>query len=99
VHRLADDVLAQHRADHREPVAAPRERCDSGPLEVNVADRPVLAGDLAEQQGASVTQTRDEAAELVSGVGLRDGRGPIGHQRADQKPQTVRAAQPRRIQT
>ena len=37
VHRLADDVLAQHRADSGETVAAASERRTAGALEVQVA--------------------------------------------------------------
>ena len=99
VHRLADDVLAQHRPDRGQTVAASRERRGSRTLEVKVTNRPVRAGDLAEQQRASVTQTRDEPAELVSGVGLRNRRGTVRHQGPDQEPQSVGALQPDCVQT
>src|SRR5882757_5601420 len=69
VHRFADDVFAQHRADGGQPVSTPRERCASRALEVKVA----TVGELAEQEGATIAKTWDEAAELMPGVALRDG--------------------------
>jgi hypothetical protein len=93
VHRLADHVLAQHRADHRQAVAATGERRAAGPLQVQVAQRAVPAGDLAEQERPPVAEPRVEAAELVAGVGLRHRRRPLGHAGADEHPQAVGAAQ------
>ena len=87
VHRLADDVLAQHRADRGQAVAAARERRGARTLQVQVANGPVRADELAEQQCASVAQARDEAAELVPGVGLRHRRGTVGHR--DARPGTA----------
>ena len=98
VHRLADDVLAQHRADRGQAVAAARERRAPGALEVQVAKVAVGVDELAEQQRAPVAQTRGEPAELVPGVGLRHRGGAAGDEVADQQPQAVGAAQPGRVE-
>src|SRR3954447_20064694 len=98
VHRLADDVFAQHRADRGQTVAASRERRGSRTLEVKVTNRPVVAGDLAEQKRASVTEPRDESAELVAGIGRRAGRGAAGHKATNKDLQSSGALQPARIQ-
>ena len=71
VHRLADDVLAQHRTDRGQAVATSCERRTTRTLEVDVAGVAVAVDPLAEQQRAPVAQTRHEPAELMSGIGLR----------------------------
>ena len=58
VHRLADDVLAEHRADRSEAVAAARERRTSGALEVQVEDAAGAVDQLAHQQRAPVAEAR-----------------------------------------
>ena len=70
VHRLADDVFAQHRSHRGQAVATACERRAARPLEMDVADAPVVVDELAEQQCPSVAQPRDEATELMPGVGL-----------------------------
>ena len=78
-HRLADDVLAQHRAERGASVAAARERRASRALELDVAPPPVVADDLAEQDRATVAELGDEPAELMAGVRERDAaRRPSG---------------------
>ena len=72
VHRLADDRLTQHRAEHGLAVAAARERRPARALQVEVATPPRDVDELAEQQRAAVAQPRGVAAELVAGVGHRD---------------------------
>lgn len=57
VHRLADDVFAQHRSDGRQAVPAPGERCGSGAFQVDVAQPPVCVDELAEEQRAPVAQS------------------------------------------
>ena len=94
VHRLADDVLAQHRTDRGQTVAAAGERRAPGALEVEVAERAVGVHELAEQERAPVAETRDEPAELVPGVGLRHRGRTLGDVGADQQPQALGAAQP-----
>ena len=71
-HRLADEVLAQHRAERGASVAAARERRASGALELDVASPPVGADDLAEQDRPPVAELRDEPAELMAGVRERE---------------------------
>ena len=57
------------------------------PLRWMSRSRPSRADELAEQQRAPVAQPRDEPAELVPGVGLRDRRGAVGHR--DCRPGTA----------
>ncbi len=94
MHRLAEDVLAQHRADRGQAVPAAGERRASRALEVEVAKVAVGIGELPEEQRAPIAETRDEPAELVSGVGLRHRRGTAGYQTADQQAQAIGAPQP-----
>ncbi len=84
VHRLADDVLAQHRSDCREAVTAASERRPTRPLEVQVASRSVDVDEVAEQQRAAVAEARREATELMAGVDLRHRHRTIGHTVAHQ---------------
>jgi integrase len=77
LHRLADDVLAQHRAHRGLAVSAPGERGAPGPLEMKVAAAPLYIGHLAEQQRAAVPEAGRVNAELVAGVGLGDRRDPL----------------------
>jgi hypothetical protein len=98
VHRLAHDVLAQHRPDRRQPVPAAREGRASRALEVQVAARAVRRRELAEQQRPAVPEPRVEAAELVTGVRLRDRPLAGQHVRPDQEAQAVLAAQPRGVE-
>jgi hypothetical protein len=94
VHRLADDVLTQHRTDRGQAVAAARERRAPGALEVQVAKVAVGVDELTEQECAPVAETRDEPAELVPGVGLRHRSGSAGHHVADQQAQAFGVPQP-----
>ena len=98
MHRLADDVFAQHRTHCRQPVTAARERSATRTFEVNVAQPPVGVGEFAEQQRATVAQPRDVSAELVPGVNLRDRRGTVGDVVADQEAHPVGTAQPCRVE-
>ena len=76
VHCLADQVLAQHRADRGLAVAAAGERGPARSLEVEVAAGAGVVDDLAEQQRPPVAEARRVAAELVAGIGLGDGGEP-----------------------
>ncbi len=89
VHRLAEDVLAQHRPDDRLAVASARERRAAGALEVQVAPVAVRVEDLAEQQRATIAQPRRVRAELMAGVRHRDRRGPVGPRVAGERRDPV----------
>ena len=60
VHRLADQVFAQHRAERRLAVAAAREGRGPGPLQRDVAALPVAVDHLAQQQRAAVAKLREK---------------------------------------
>ncbi len=96
VHGLADDVLAQHGPDDGQAVAAPGERGPSRSFEVQVTGTVAGADELAEQQRTAIAQARDIPAELMTGVGLRDGCGAGGDHGAQQQAEAVGAAQPGR---
>ena len=61
---------------------------------MDVANAPVGADELAQQQRAPVAQPRHVAAELVAGVGLGHRSGIAGDQVAHQEAQPVGTPQP-----
>ena len=99
VHRLADDVLPQHRTDGGQAVAAARERRAAGALEVQVAHPSVAVDELAEQERPTVAEAWGEAAELVAGVRLRHGVRAGRHLGAGEQPESVGAAERVGIET
>ena len=78
-HRLADDVLAQNRAERRAAVAIAREGCQAGTFELNVVTLAVPAHDFAEQDRTAISEARVPATELVARVYSRDRFGAVGH--------------------
>jgi len=52
VHRLGDDIFAQHRAERGAAVALARERRPARAFELDVAPRAAAVDDLAEQDRA-----------------------------------------------
>ncbi len=55
--------------------------------------------DLAEKEGAAVTEAGDVAAELVAGIGLGHRRGAVGHRAAHQELDAFGLPQPRRVES
>ena len=98
-HGLADDVLAQHRAEGGAPVTAAREGRAAGAFELDVAPRAIPPHHFAEQDGAPVAQLRHELAELVPGIGERDRRRPLGHNIAGQDFHPFGAGQRRGVES
>ena len=101
-HGLADDVLAEHRPEGGQPVAAAREPRPPRPLQLDVDEPAGRRAVLAQQDGAAVAEHR-EAAELVPGVRLGDrpgagrqvlareqGRGGFRRHRAEVEAEFVR---------
>ena len=78
MHRFADEVLAQHGPERCASVAIARERRPSRALELDVAPHAVASHPLSEQNGATITELRHEAAELMTRVGQSDRVGIIG---------------------
>ena len=71
VHRLADDVFPQHRAERRTAVAAAREPRLARSLQLDV-DVFACGRDLFSKQNRAAVTKGGEVAELVTGVRLRD---------------------------
>ena len=71
VHRLANQILAQHRAERRAPVTAPRIRRRPRPFELHI---PALTPrrDLLTQQNRPPIPERREVSVLVSRISLRE---------------------------
>jgi hypothetical protein len=92
MHRFADRVLAQHRADGCLPITAARERCGTRALQVQVATAPADVEHLAEQERSAITKGGRERAEPMAGVGLRH-RHAVRHGVADEDGDTVRCSQ------
>ena len=76
--RLANQNLAQHGPHGRLAVAPTRKRRPPRTLEGDVAALTMDVDHLAQQERASVTQLRREAAELVAGISLGNGIGALG---------------------
>ncbi len=96
VHRLAHQVLAQHRAEHGEPVATAGEGSAARALQVQVAARAVGGEHLAEQERPAVAETRRVPAELMAGVRLGNGLRTGGHRVADEHVDALGRSQQRR---
>ena len=78
MHGLADEVFAEDGPEGGAAVTAAREGRPAGALELDVAALAVRADHLAEENGAPVPELPHEAAELVAGVGERDGLRALG---------------------
>ena len=93
MHRLADHVLAQHRADRGLAVTTARERRATRALQVQVATASVNVEHLTEQERPTVAEAGREPAELVAGVGLRHRRRTVRRGVADEDGHTVGRSQ------
>ncbi len=93
-HRLADDVFAQHRTERGSAIAPARIRRRAGALELNVTADAVGVDNLAEQDGAAVTELRHEMTELVAGIGHRNRVGAVGDTLARQDFGALGGAEP-----
>src|SRR6185436_7471374 len=97
VHRLADDVFAQHRPDRGAPVAAGGERRPARSLQLDV-DAVAGRGDLLAEEDRAAVAERGEVAELVAGVGLGDGRGALREGVAAENRGAVRTVERVRVE-
>ncbi len=98
MHRLAEDVFAQHRPDRGQTITAACERGPTRALQVEVAEVAARIGQLTEQQRTPIAQARVEPSELMTRVGLCHRRGTGGDEGADQQAQTLGAAQGLRVE-
>jgi len=93
-HSFADNVFAQHRPKRRTSVAAPGIRCWARPLELDVATHTGAVDDLAEKNGTSITELRDESPELVAGISHGERLATLGHQVTREHRYTLRCGKP-----
>src|SRR6516162_2529123 len=93
-HSFADNVFAQHRPKRRTPVAAPGIRCWARPLELDVATHTGAVDDLAEKNGTSITELRDESPELVAGISHGERLATLGHQVTREHLHALRCGKP-----
>ena len=84
MHRFADKVLAHHRAKPGPPVARPRVGRPPRTLQLDVPANSHPVDDLAQQDGASVPESGNPAAELVAGIDHRQRRRSVGNAVAGQ---------------
>ena len=98
VHRLAQDVFAQHRPDCSSTVTPAREGRPTRTLQRNVPTATFTVDDLAEQVGPPIPQEWTELPELVPGIRLRKGHAARGDRIPRQHGDTLRAPQPLRVQ-
>ncbi len=66
MHRLADQILPQHRPDRGAPIRRSRERCQAGPFELHIPQHAGTIAQLAEQDRAPIAEARHEVAELMA---------------------------------
>ena len=92
VHCFRDKIFAEDGTKSGAAIALAGKGGRSGPFELNV-----LAADLAEQDGAAVTELRREAAELVAGVGHCERFGSFGNGITRKDGETFFAAKKLRI--
>ena len=87
MHRLADHVLAQHRPNSSLAVAAASEWRAARTFEMQIANTTIGCGEFAQQQRASVAESRRVVTELMAGIRLRNrtrtGRQPLTNQCCD----------------
>ena len=87
MHRLADHVLAQHRPNSSLAVAAASEWRAARTFEMQIANTTIWCGEFAQQQRASVAESRRVVTELMAGIRLRNrartGRQPLTNQCCD----------------
>ena len=79
VHRLADDIFAQHRSQRCPSVAAAGIGRLARPLELDVAAAAMPVDHLPKQDRAAVAELRHEGAELVPGIGHGERFGALRH--------------------
>ena len=89
----------KHGPERGSAVAATRERSPPGSLELDVVAHAVTPHHLTQQAGAPVAKLRDEGPELVAGIGLRHGLGPLSHVVAGQNLNPVLAPERVRIKS
>jgi len=97
VHGLAHEVFAQHGAEGGASVAATGVRGGAGAFELNIDASPIRREVLAQNDGPPVAQ-QGEVAELMPGIGLRDGLGAVGQGVASKDDGVVGAPQDLRIE-
>ena len=93
VHRFSEQVLTQHRAEHRLAIAAPSEGRASRTLEMEIVSAPCRIDQLTEQHRAAITETRRVSTELVAGVRLGQRARTAGNGGAHQRSDALRRAQ------
>ena len=87
-------MYAQHRPKRRTSVAAPGIRCWARPLELDVATHTGAVDDLAEKNGTSITELRDESPELVAGISHGKRLATLGHQVTCEHLHALRCGKP-----
>ena len=79
MHRLADQVFAQHRPNPSAAIAHTGIGSRPGTFELNVTALALAVDDLTQQDCTAIAKLRVEVAELMPGVKLRQGGRPCGH--------------------
>jgi hypothetical protein len=83
--------LAQNGAERGAAVAHARERSPARALELDVTAHPISVVHLAKQHRTAVAKLRHPVAELMPGIGHREGFGPFRQPVARQHLHTVLA--------
>src|SRR3979411_806214 len=96
-HRLADDVFAQHRTERRAAIAPARKWRRAGPLELDVTADSIRIDHLTEQDGAAITELRNEMTALMASISHRNRVCAVGNLLAGEDLDSLGTAQPVRI--
>ena len=83
MHRLANDIFSQHRPESCPPVAAPRKRRLAGAFNWMSWRLPCRSITSPSRMARPSPSCGDEGAELMSGIGHRQGIGAFRHEIAE----------------
>ena len=97
MHGLADDVLPEHGADGGFAITSSGVGCAPRPLQLHI-ETLSRGGDLFPQEHGSPIAQHGEVPKLVAGIGLGQGKGPLGKLIAAEQSCSCSAAQCLRVE-
>src|ERR1039457_557724 len=93
-HGFAHNVLAEYRAEGGFAIAAARERCAPGALQLHIVTFAIGGDDFTKKKSAAVAELGHESTELVAGIGLRNRLGTLWNRIAREHGDSISRLQP-----